>query len=67
MATLVKDCAAYRCSRIQVTHPECNPSTIISTRIPWPKELDVFLGQRSEQDFSLSRGSRGASELPIAF
>jgi hypothetical protein len=29
--------------------------------------LDFFLGQQSEQHFSLSPGSRGASELPISF
>jgi hypothetical protein len=66
MATLVKDCGTYCSSRTQVAHSELNLSTNILTPVPWPKALDVFLGQRSEQYFSLSRGSHGASELPIS-
>jgi hypothetical protein len=67
MATLVKDCGGYLSLPILATHLECNPSTNILTRIPGAKALDFFLGQRSEQHFSLSLGSRGAGELPISF
>jgi hypothetical protein len=66
MAALVKDCGGYRSSPIRVTHPKCNLSASILTRIPWPKAFDLFLGQRSEQHFSLSSGGRGANEHPIS-
>ena len=66
MTALVKDCDGYRFSSIQVIHPEYDPSTNILTRIPWPKALGLFFGQRSEQHFSLSACSRGASKPAIS-